>query len=301
MIFATSNSMEIELPIKTAVVCHDAGAANVVITALMETGRRDWRAYMEGPAKKIWGSVFPEVFLYDSIAKAIAGSKLLVSGTGWASDIEHESRRIAKSKNVKSIAVIDHWVNYTERFVRRGEQVLPDEIWVTDKHALELALGLFPKVPVLQVPNYYLEKQLKGIALLDKPSNPELLYILEPIRSNWNRNIPGEFQALEYFISKFPLLEVPKETVICLRPHPSDLEGKYNDWIKSHSDMNIKLDDSISITESLGRASWVAGCESFALVLALFAGRTVYCTLPPWAPICRLPHSGIIQLRELSK
>jgi hypothetical protein len=301
MIFTTSNSMEIELPIKTAVVCHDAGAANVVITTLMETGRRDWRPYMQGPAKKIWESIFPEAFLYDSMSKAIAGSELLISGTGWASDIEHESRRIARSKNVKSIAVIDHWVNYTERFFRRGEQILPDEIWVTDKYALELALGLFPEVPVLQVPNYYLEKQLRDIILLDKVCSPELLYILEPIRSNWGRNIPGEFQALEYFISKFPQLGIPEETVIYLRPHPSDLEGKYNDWMKLHSNMNIKLDDSISIADSLGSATWVAGCESFALVLALMAGRKVYCTLPPWAPPCRLPHIGLIQLRELSK
>jgi len=293
--------MAIELPIRTAVVCHDAGAANVVIASLLETGRKDWRAYMQGPAKKIWESAFPEVVLYDSIEQAIEGSELLISGTGWASDIEHESRRVAKGKTVKTIAVIDHWVNYAERFVRNDEQILPDEFWVTDKYALELALVAFPGKFVLQVPNYYLEKQLRNIALLGKPSNPELLYILEPIRSNWGRNIPGEFQALEYFISKFPQLGMPKETLICLRPHPSDIEGKYNDWINLYSNMNIKLDYSISITESLGRATWVAGCESFALALALMAGRTVYCTLPPWAPACRLPHSGLIQLRELSK
>jgi len=293
--------MAIELPIRTAIVCHDAGAANVVVATLLETGRKDWRAYMQGPAKKIWESAFPEVILYDSIEQAIEGSELLISGTGWASDVEDEARRIAQRKIVKSIAVIDHWVNYAERFVRNGEQVLPDEIWVTDEYALELALDAFPGKFVLQVPNYYLEKQLRDIALLDKPTNPKLLYILEPIRSKWGRNIPGEFQALDYFISKFPQLGIPEETVICLRPHPSDLEGKYNDWIKLHSNMNIKVDDSISITESLGRAAWVAGCESFVLVLALMAGRTVYCTLPPWAPICRLPHSGLIQLRELSK
>ncbi len=293
--------MAIELPIRTAIVCHDAGAANVVVATLLETGRKDWRAYMQGPAKKIWESAFPEVILYDSIEQAIEGSELLISGTGWASNVEDEARRIAQRKIVKSIAVIDHWVNYAERFVRNGEQVLPDEIWVTDEYALELALVAFPGKFVLQVPNYYLEKQLRDIALLDKPTNPKLLYILEPIRSKWGRNIPGEFQALEYFISKFPQLGVSKETVICLRPHPSDLEGKYHDWIKSHSDMNIKLDDSISITESLGRAKWVAGCESFALALALMAGKTVYCTLPPWAPACRLPHSGLIQLRALSK
>lgn len=256
---------------------------------------------MQGPAKKIWESVFPEVVLYDSIEQAIDGSELLISGTGWASDIEHESRRLAKSKTVKSIAVIDHWVNYLERFVRNGKQVLPDEIWVTDEHALNLALSTFPDKPVTQIENYYLEKQLRDIALLNKSSVPEFLYILEPIRSNWGHDNLGEFQALEYFINMFPKLGIPEDTLICLRPHPSDIEGKYDDWIQLYSNMNIKLDDSINITESLARASWVAGCESFALVLALMAGRTVYCTLPPWAPACGLPHSGIIQLRELSK
>jgi hypothetical protein len=80
--------MAIELPIRTAIVCHDAGAANVVVAALLETGRKDWRAYMQGPAKKIWESAFPEVVLYNSIEQAIEGSELLISGTGWASDVE---------------------------------------------------------------------------------------------------------------------------------------------------------------------------------------------------------------------
>jgi hypothetical protein len=85
-----------------------------------------------------------------------------------------------------------------------------------------------------------------------------------------------------------------------LRPHPSDLDGKYNNWIKQYPNINFKLDDSVDIAESMGRAKWVVGCESFALILALMAGKTVFCSLPPWAPLCQLPHSGIIQLRELN-
>lgn len=293
--------MAIDLPTETAVICHDAGAANIVIAALLETGRRDWRAYMQGPAKRIWKYVFPEIVLYDSIEQTIEGAELLISGTGWEGDIEHEARRVAQLLNVKSVSIIDHWVNYAERFVRNGKQVLPDEIWVTDEHALKLALSTFPDKPVLQIPNYYLEKQLRDIAVLNKSSVPELLYILEPIRSNWGHDSLGEFQALEYFINMMPKLGIPEETLISLRPHPSDIEGKYDDWIKLYSNMNIKLDYSISITESLARASWVAGCDSFALVLALMAGKIVYCSLPPWAPLCKLPHTGLIQLRDISK
>ncbi len=291
--------MVIELPIKTAVVCHDAGGANLVIATLLETGRSDWRAYMQGPAKKIWESTFPKVALYDSIEQVIEGAELLITGTGWASNVEHQARHNAQTLGIKSIAVIDHWVNYAERFFRNGEQVLPDEIWVTDNYALEIALGTFPGKSVFQIPNCYLEKQLRDIATLDKASSPELLYILEPIRSYWGRDTPGEFQALDYFISKLPELELPSQTLIYLRPHPSDLDGKYNDWINGHVNLGVRLDHAINVATSLARAKWVVGCQSFALVVALMAGKDVYCSMPPWAPLCLLPHKGIVNLKDL--
>jgi hypothetical protein len=284
-----------------AVVAHDAGAANVVISALLKTGRVDWRAHMQGPAEKLWKLAFPEIPLCGTQENAILGADLLITGTGWETDIEHNARKLAQSYRVKSITVIDHWVNYKERFVRDGELVLPDEFWVTDEYAMEIALFTFPGRPILQIPNYYMEKQLRDIAQVKGSNRSELLYVLEPLRTNWERGIPGEFQALDYFISCLPELHLPTDVVIRLRPHPSEPNGKYSYWINQNPHINIELDTSICIAESLGRAKWVAGCESFALVLALYAGRTVYCTLPPWAPICRLPHSGLIQLRELSK
>lgn len=290
-----------DFPPGTAVVCHDAGAANIVIAGLRATGRSDWRAYMQGPAEKLWKASFPGIALCDSLNEALAGSELLITGTGWASDIEHEARQLARFLGVRTVAVIDHWVNYAERFIRHGEPVWPDEFWVTDEYAFEIALRIFPGQAVFQVPNHYVEMQLRDIARVEKTGEPELLYVLEPIRADWERGISGEFQALDYFASQLPELGLPVETVIRLRPHPSDPHGKYSNWIDLHPKMNIKLDASLSIAESLGRATWVAGCESFALVLALMAGRKVYCTLPPWAPPCRLPHGGLIQLGRPSK
>lgn len=289
-----------DYPQATAVVCHDAGAANIVIASLLATGRSNWRAYMQGPAEKIWKAAFPGCVLCDSLDNAIDSAELLVTGTGWASDIEHEARRRAQSLGVRSVAVIDHWVNYAERFIRYGEAAWPDEFWVTDEYAFDIASGAFPGKHVVQVPNHYVEMQLRDISQAGKASKPELLYVLEPMRTDWGRGISGEFQALDYFVSQLPKLELPIETLIRLRPHPSDPHGKYSNWIELHPKMNIQIDSSLSIAESLGRATWVAGCESFALVLALRAGRKVYCTLPPWAPFCRLPHSGLIQLGRLS-
>ncbi len=290
-----------DYPHATAVVCHDAGAANIVIAGLLETGRSDWHAYMRGPAEKLWHAAYPLIAPSNTLASALERTELLVTGTGWASDLEHQARRLARSLRVRSVAVIDHWVNYAARFVRNGETVWPDEFWVTDPYALEIARQTFPGKPVFQVANHYVEMQLRAIAGVEKPVVPELLYSLEPIRSDWGRGIPGEFQALDYFVEHLPELCLPSETVIRLRPHPSESPEKYQHWIAQHPSLNIQLDDSLGIAQSLGRASWVAGCESFALVLALMAGRKVYCTLPPWAPSCRLPHQGLIPIGESRK
>lgn len=290
------NSMLPDYPQRTATVCHDAGAGNIVIAGLFETGRRDWRAYMRGPAGKLWQDTYPEVVTCDTLESTLDGAELLVTGTGWGSDVEHDARKLARSRGVRSVAVIDHWVNYSERFVRYGETVWPDEFWVTDEYAMEIAKSTFPGQTVIQIPNRYVETQLRDIACVEKTSSPELLYVLEPIRSDWGRGTQGEFQALEYFVSHLPMLGLPTETVIRLRPHPSDVPGKYNSWVAMHSTLNIQMDDSINIAQSLGRSTWVAGCESFALVLGLMAGRKVFCTLPPWAPACRLPHRGLLHI-----
>lgn len=279
-----------------AVVCHDAGSANIIIANLLDTGRRDWLSYMRGPAEKLWNAAYPEGVIGHSLAATLEGADYLISGTGWATDIEHDARKLARSRGIRTAAVIDHWVNYSERFIRNGEEVWPDEFWVTDDYAMEIAKRTFLDQTVRMVPNLYIEKQLRDIASLGKSDAPELLYVLEPMRSNWGRDIPGEFQALDFFISCLPQLGLPPSTVIRIRPHPSDSPGKYDKWIARHSSLNIQMDDTLHIAQSIGRSSWVAGCESFALVLAIMAGRKVYCTLPPYAPACRLPHSGLIHL-----
>jgi len=288
--------MKLEYPGNTAVVCHDAGAANIVITGLLETGRNDWRPYMRGPAQKLWNAAFPDIALCETVDAALDGADFLITGTGWASELEHVSRMQAGIRGIRTAAVIDHWVNYRERFIRNGETVWPDEFWVTDEYALGIAENAFPGKLVLLVPNYYVEKQLRDIVHIKKPDVPELLYVLEPIRSDWGRGIPGEFQALDYFFSSLAHIKCPADTVFLLRPHPSESEGKYNRWIESHPDLDIQLDDSLDLAESLGRATRVAGCQSFALVLALMAGRKVYCSLPPWAPPCVLPHGKLINV-----
>jgi hypothetical protein len=250
---------------------------------------------MNGPAADLWRARFGTTTTL-SVEEALDRASAVLSGTGWASDLEHNARAIAKSHGIRSVAMIDHWVNYRERFVRDGEEVLPDEIWVTDEYARMLARKEFSGLSIELKPNLYLEEQLANAPALDE-ADQEVLFVSEPVRSDWGRDSPGEFQALDYFMDRRSELGIPQSAAVRIRPHPSDPPDKYDAWITSHP--GVRLDRSGDLTSALGGARWVAGCESYALVVALSAGRRVISALPPWAPPCRLPHSDIVRLAML--
>lgn len=299
--FSTENSVIIDLPAPTAIVCHDAGAANHVVAWVRAQGvSNGMQVYMEGPANNIWAAAYPEHSMKNSVAEALNGAQSLLSGTGWASDLEHGARYLARQAGLKAIAVVDHWVNYESRFIRGGTQVLPDEIWVVDDHAYRIAAASFGECTIRLKPDVYSQSLVASVRPLADISNNELLYLLEPARSDWGRGVPGEFQALDFMFDRVACMGLPEDTLIRLRPHPSDPPGKYDDYLARIHPHRIVL-DSGSLSDAISRAKWVAGCESFALTLSLKAGRKVFCTLPPWAPACRLPHADIVHLKDLEK
>lgn len=287
----------IGLPAPLAVVCHDAGAANLILAWLAAEPRGDVRAVMQGPAEQLWRARFGDA-PFAGLEAALDGAAALLSGTGWGSDLEHRARRLARDSGISSVAVIDHWVNYRQRFVRAGAEVLPDFLWVTDEHALALAGREFPGLPVELRPNRYLEEQVARVNAMGGPGG-EILYVLEPTRDDWGRGIPGEFQALDFFMEHRSRLGVGPYATIVLRPHPADPPGKYDEWAGGQ-DTRVRIDLGGDLAAAIARASTVAGCQSYALVVALAAGRPAVSTLPPWAPPCPLPQAGIIHLKLLT-
>lgn len=282
-----------------AVACHDAGAANVIQAWIESEPETKWRCVMAGPAARQWQRFLGDPTTYSSIASALEGSSTLLSGTGWQSSFEHDARQLAKQMGLMNITVLDHWSNYQGRFTRNNETVLPDLIYVTDEYALRLAKENFPSIPVKQKENLYLKRQLTEIEKIGSDTH-EVLYLLEPIVASWPKFNRGEFEALEYFFSKLDCLDIPKDAPVRLRPHPSENPAKYQQWLESKpywaKKRKIIIDKHISVSYSISIARWVFGCQTYAMVIALHAGRSVFSSLPPWAPPCGLPHPEIVSL-----
>ena len=275
-----------------AIAIHDAGAANMLIAWAAAATNPPDRVWADGPAKALWTARFGADAFVEGPEKLLDEAASLVSGTGWASDLEHTARIAASKRGVHSVAVIDHWVNYIPRFERDGRQQLPDSIWVGDSYALQIAKGTFPDIPVEVMPNIYLAEQSSNAG--KPPENGDILFVAEPARSFWGEDLPGEFQALDHFASRRSTAGIPETVSMRLRPHPSDPPGKYDDWLSAHD--WATLDRSPDMAAALQPARWVAGMNSVALVIALEAGREVICALPPNAPPCTLPHEGIARI-----
>ena len=291
-----------EFDFNTTIVTNDAGAANHIIAWINESNLCNFRIYAKGPSIQLWLIKFPKITLYNNISKALSGSNKLIAGTGWASDEEFNSIKLAKQKNIYSIAVIDHWTNYESRFIRDGEKILPNEIWVTDNYALDLAKKIFNKIPVHLKPNHYLENltsEIKNKEIKPRSESTNILYLAEPILSAKNNDEIGlEFIALNFFMQNVNSLPINDKCVIKLRPHPSEKNDKYLEFEKKFKDL-IQIDIENSLAELITWSDIVIGYQTYALVVAFFSNKITYLCDPDLIPASNLPFPEINRLSSL--
>lgn len=291
---------EINLSDIVCIVAFDAGAAAQIANYIVNFPNKIFFS-LGGPAIEIFESLFKDLENIP-LEDAIRLSDIVICGTGWQSNFEWECIKLCKRLQKPVIACIDHWVNYRARFIRNGSNFLPDEIWVFDEYARELAEEKFPSISVVQKTNYYLIEQVKQIKkkedqkLVDYES---ILYLLEPIRELWKQPFAGEFQALDIFINNLALISLDEKIEILLKPHPTDIEGKYDEWLMKHHNLNISI-TTASLSEAIAHSTVIVGCRTYAMVVALYAGRTVYSTIPADVKTARLPFENIIELDKIA-
>ena len=123
------------------IVSHDTGGAEI-LSSWLKHNNHSASVVAAGPAKKIFEFKCPNVeFL--NLEDALMKSDWVLTGTGWESNFERQAISKAHKLGIKTIAFLDHWVNYRERFEENGSIVLPDEIWVGDSEAEKLAKNIF--------------------------------------------------------------------------------------------------------------------------------------------------------------
>lgn len=296
---------------KICVVSHDAGGAEVVSNWVKQNYEGFKFSFaLDGPALNIFSkNLNTKIKKMENIAKQIKKSDIILCGTSWQSELEKNAIKMGKMFNTESIAILDHWVYYKERFIDKNfELQTPDQIWVCDKEAFKIAKSIFKKVKIVQIQNpyiYSIKKELEKLSSNIANKNPNsILYVCEPTKAQaklhyGDENAHGftEETALTYFLRNINKVQSDKEEII-IRPHPSEEMRKYQ-WVYDFKLPNLVVRKKESLLEEIICSKLVVGCESMAMVIALEVGKRVLCSIPPEGRRCSLPHDAIQSLDSI--
>lgn len=291
-----------------AVIAHDAGGAEI-LSSYIRRQKLDCFYVLEGPARKVFERKLGSIESSD-LGEAIRCSTSVICGTGWQSCLEFNAIKLARTFGKYSVAFLDHWVNYRERFIRYNETCLPDEIWVGDTMAFIMAKELFPSIKIGLVENPYFQDVRKELAEISQShtrvvsNSLSVLYVSEPIREHARLRFGDELHwgyleddALRYFLLNIEILGKPVHH-ISIRPHPSEPIHKY-EWVKHEFNLPIVQGGFLTLLEEIAACDIVVGCESMALVVGLLAEKRVISCIPPGGKPCALPHSEIEHLQDI--
>ncbi len=291
------------------IVAHDAGGAEILVNYVQQQDL-DCLFLLAGPALKIFQRKIEHLELC-TLEQGLESVQWVLCATSWQSDLEWQVIKQAKLKNIPIISFLDHWVNYPQRFIRQGEEQLPDELWVGDHYAANIAKNCFSSVPIKQVENPYLKAIKEEIKVLHAMPQMQvqkgtLLFVSENISEHALHQYGRadyfgytEFEAFEFLMAHLAVVNQKTIKKVMIRPHPSDPLGKYDLYKKQYSGL-VFVSASKTLLEDIMTADIVAGCESMALVVALVAAKKVISCIPAEQQ-CRLPHHEIIHLKNRLK
>lgn len=245
---------------KILVVSHDVGGANL-IKGFIDCYNIRPEYYLRGPALSILKKKKKYSFINN-----IKKSDIIITGTGWQTDLEYKAIKYAKKFNKICLTFIDHWINYKKRFVRNKKLILPNIILVFDKTSQLKIKKIFKnRVKVFKIKNFYFLNFIKTVKKF-KVLSKNILYL----SSNYDEALKKnniDLILLKKFLHKIAKLKKYKNFDIDIKPHPTENSSKYFRFKKNH--LKIKnIIRSKKLEDIILKYKVVAGTETTGLVLA---------------------------------
>jgi hypothetical protein len=297
-----------------AVVSHDAGSSEILCALIREYyDLSSWHIFTlpQSPMGRLcerYNLRFTPIGEPEQQLRAIQPD-LLLFGTGWQEKIERPYVHFCKEHSIPTVAFLDHWSNYRERFG------FPDVGWeenlgnftaVADQKALSLAEAFNLPHPV-GFKNFYLRDTINQACQKELHPNNNLLFLSEPtdavaLRTYGDKNYWGftQYSALEDILKNFDRFECSGLTI---RLHPSDKGSGYKKILKAYPHIRVQINDAAvcELTDQLLCAKMIIGFDTMALYIAALLGRPVLSYLPSKNREFLLPLPSERQVCSLSK
>ena len=257
---------------KIGVAANDAGGAEQIVW-LLKNLECYASAYISGPAIKIFnqGQInFNKI----SNLEFLNDFDLIITGSGWMTDLEKETIKFANQRSIPCITILDNWVNYLARF---GENQLfyPNILAVTNCQALLMAQKIFPNKLVWHLPDFQL-KYYQNLISKDDTDSKNLLVIAEPtmIENELSNVSIEDFERL--ITSAISIKTEENLEKVFVRPHPSQEDNILFDQILEKFSEEIEVLNNTALIDDLKNSKIVIGINSYVLYIAALSGIKTY-------------------------
>lgn len=254
------------------VVAYDAGGAEQ-ISWLLRNIPQKVVAYIEGPAVRIFDNLEVAFDKADELSD-IFECDLVITGSGWMSQLEITAIQQAKLRNIPCLTVLDHWINYPERF-GTDDKSQPNTFAVTNPIALQLAQEKFPSSVIYLLPDFQIESY--RIALAARKQEPKQgLILLDPISTLVPNFTIDRNKIIKLIESAIRIKQHQGLTSLILRPHPSQITDPLLTHILDIFSEEVVLSNNPSLLKDLAVSKMVIGLNSYALYISSQCEITTY-------------------------
>ena len=254
---------------KVSIVAHDSGGAQM-LSSFTKIYKGKYFYTATGPALKIFKN---QIFNFKNypVIENINNSDFVITGTGLGSNLEFEAIKYCKKIKKKVYSYLDHWVNYKKRFIRKKKLILPDQIWVGDIDAKNIAIKEFKNISIILIPNPY---WIESVNIYKKIKNKKKIKNILFVSSNIDRLKNKRINDLFIFKKFFNYIKNKDFNKIIIRKHPSEINNGFRS--KIFYGKNIKFDISQNLTHSFKSCGEIYGHNSMALVIGKLCGLNTY-------------------------
>lgn len=221
---------------------------------------------------------------------------LVITGTTSNDDTDRFLWKAAKNLKIPSIAILDSWMNYIERFkFSSGEILFPDQICVMDEQAKsDMVVESIPSEIISVTGQPYFETVIESF----KNVSPELInsvkkdlritdnqvvitFASEPMLETYgSKSTLGydQFTILDEFISALReySLNEKRDLILLVKLHPRNVKDSFQKYKNlSYERLQIVLVEDFDTQVLVSVSDLVVGMASMMLIEAALAGKPI--------------------------